>query len=114
MTQYTAIIIPIVVNIVTIAIGWGKISQRMQHLEKRFDEERHRNETEARDIQKIQIEAQRLGVALWGIDGNNGLRSQVRDVIGKVEQIQKDISTITANHNRIMDAIESINDKLHR
>jgi tRNA U38,U39,U40 pseudouridine synthase TruA len=86
----------------------------MKQLEKRFDEERNRNNNEARDIQKIQIEAQKLGVALWGIDGNNGMRSQVRDVIGKVEEIQKDINTISVNHKHIMDSIHQINKKLDR
>jgi hypothetical protein len=104
----------VIFNIAAIAFAWGKIQQRLDSLEKRFEEERHRNTQEANDIKHIQMEAQRLGVALWGIDGNNGLRSQVRGVISKVEEIQRDISDISAHQIHIRAAIDAINTKLDK
>lgn len=114
MTDIHTILIPVIINSVALGIAFGKASNRIANLEKRFDEETIRNTKEAESIQEIQMEANKLGVALWGIDGNNGLRSQVRDVIGKVEQIQRDINTISINHYRMTDAIEQINKKLDK
>lgn len=114
MEEYYSIIIPVLLNGIALAVSWGKLVQRINHIEKRIDEEKIRSENEARDIQKIQVEAQRLGVALWGIDGQNGLRFQVRDVSTKVEQIQSDINDIRLHQARITDAIEAISTKLDR
>lgn len=102
----------ILVNLVAIAVAWGKIQSRMDTLEKRFDEERIQNKEESETIKDIQIEAQKLGVALWGIDGNNGLRAQVRGVISKVDDIQKDISQISSDQNHIIKTLDQINKKL--
>lgn len=84
----------IIVGITTLAItalgfavGWGRMSEKIQASETRFSGVDRKLEDISTKLDNVHISSERMSVALWGIDQKNGLRGEVKEVKGMIHNM---------------------------
>lgn len=94
----------VLVNGLAVAIMYGRLTERVANLKERMESNQQAMIDVAVKVSTLDTNSQKLSVALWGYDGNNGLRGNLKEVSNKMEHLQRESEatrTELANfHNR--------------
>ncbi len=78
----------IIVNLIGYGIVWGKVTQKMEDIDKK-QESYDRLDTK---LDELAIKFEQVKTSIFGIDGQNGLRSEVRDIGEKLDALIKQLT----------------------
>lgn len=86
------VVTAVVASIITFAVWTGKVDERLDGID---DGRKKSDETDQRiDVQlhALTITLEKIGVALWGIDGRNGLRGELKEVKAEIKELRQDLT----------------------
>lgn len=111
--------VTIVINLLGFAVMWGKINEKVQNISKTQDTQSEETHYMEQTITKLKEDNGKLSVALWGIDGQNGLRGNLKDLSQKVESVRTDMQEVrnqlrdsSNRQERIEERLKDIIDRL--
>lgn len=95
-------------NLFVAAIVWGKMTERLENTVERLHAVESALKTDGVGIAELETENQRLSVALWGYDGKNGLRGNLKDLSAKVDNLQGDVGEVRSDIRNIEEKLSQI------
>jgi hypothetical protein len=81
-------------NLIGFAVIWGRLNERVRQIESQLKDNMVDDKTMMEHFNTLNLELQKISVALFGIDGKNGLRSNIHDTTVKIDVLRLEIQTM--------------------
>lgn len=88
--------IPVFLNGLALAVVWGKLTEKVKTHETTINSLTTRLAVSESELSKQRDDFSRLSVALWGIDGQNGLRGHLKELTTKTDELKLEVGNLTS------------------
>lgn len=120
LATITPVVLTLVVNGLGLAVMWGKVNERVTTQSSTSTQLQEDLASLESEVTRLREDNSKLSVALWGIDGQNGLRGNIKELTNKMEGVRTDIQLIrnemrdfTNSHQRIEDRLKDLMERLN-